>query len=441
MRLLLRILLPILILGACAIQAYVFVRNKEAPPKFSPPPQITQVEGIRIALSDYQIYLETRGTVSPRTSTTLFPEVSGRIVSISPNFREGGFFEKDEVLLNIEKVDYETAVIIARSQVAQAKRSLEEEKMLGKQAAENWLRLGKSGTPSPMVLREPQMEEAKARIQAAEGEVQKALRNLDRTEIRAPYAGRILNQLVDVGQFVSPGTQLGRAFATDFMEVRLPLTNEQLGFVDLPETFRGDVLKTQGPEVTIFAQVGSTNSSWKGEIVRVDSAIDQMTRQLFVVAQIEDPYRREHSITPALPTSSTPTPGPSQLKIGMFVDVIVKGRNLQNVFVLPRSTVRVSDEVILIDENSKIRRQKVEPMFKSGDQVVFPAEGAGLSANDVVCLTQLSFPVNGTPVIAVIDGVAPKVEKIPGLNPEGKGKGKGSNEKSKETKSDRPATS
>ena len=292
MRLTLRILLPVLILAGFGWKGWQFVKNKPEPRTFTPPPEITRVEGKTLETSNYQIFLESRGTVRPRTTTTLLPEVSGRITSISPHFRAGGFFEKDEVLLQIEKLDYESALIIATSQLAQARRVLEEEKARGEQAAENWRRLGKRGQPSEMVLRIPQRDEAEARIKAAEADVERARRNLERTDIKAPYAGRILEQRVDVGQYVTPNTQLARAFATDVMEVYLPLTNQQLGFVDLPETFRDDQTQRKGPEVSVSASIGRMVNTWKGEVVRVDSAIDEASRQLFVVAQIDDPYRR-----------------------------------------------------------------------------------------------------------------------------------------------------
>ncbi|MDF1754703.1 MAG: efflux RND transporter periplasmic adaptor subunit [Verrucomicrobiales bacterium] len=411
MKLLLRISLPIIILGASAFGAYLFVVNKPEPRTFTPPPEVTKVEGKTIEARDYQIYLKTRGTVTPRTTTTLLPQVNGRIMSISPNFREGGFFEKDEILLSIEKLDYETALVVSKSQLALAYRAVEEERVKGQQAAENWRRLGKRGTPSDLVLRKPQMAEAEALLEAAKADVEKAQRDLERTDIRAPFAGRILEQMVDVGQYVSSGTQLGKAFATDFMEVRLPLTNKQLGFVDLPETFRDDEFQVKGPEVTVTAKFGQNESTWKGEVVRVDSAIDESTRQLFVVAQIEDPYRRKEA-------------DGAPLKIGMYVDAVVKGRNLEDVIVLPSSTVRVSGEVILINEKSEINRQEVSSIYKGAKEVVFPREGGGLSVGDVICMTPLAYPVNGTRVSATIDGVPPTVEKLPGIRM-GKGKGKG----------------
>ncbi len=414
MKLLFRILLPILIVGACTWGAYYFISTKPKPHKFNPPPAITKVEATRIEPQNFQIFLETRGTVRPRTSTTLIPEISGRIVKVSPNFREGAFFKKDEVLITIDRLDYETAKIIALSSAAQAKSALREEEVRGQQARDNWKRLGKGGEPSEMVLRKPQLAEAEARLAAALAEVKRAERNLERTEIRAPYEGRILEQLVDVGQFVSPGTQLGRAFATDIMEVRLPLTSKQLEFIDLPKTTPGDVhtAEKSEPEALIKGSVGRTTTEWAGRIVRADSAIDEASRQLFVVAEVHDPYRRHQS---------TAEGDDSSLKIGMFVHALVKGDKLENVFVLPRGAVRIGGDVILIGKDNRIQRRQVTPIWSDRDSVIVSADGEnGLKEGDVLCLTPLAYPTNGALVEPTIDGETPSTE-FPGRKPGKKG--------------------
>ena len=418
MKLLIRILLPILILAGAAWGAWQFIQLKPEPHSFDVPPQVTKVEATRLKPQSFQVFLETRGTVRPRTTTDLIPEVSGRIVEISPHFREGGFFEKDEILLRIDRLNYETAKTIAESSAAQARAALREEEVRGQQALQNWKRLGKGGQPSEMVLRKPQLAEAKARLAAAEAEIVKAERDLERTEIRAPFAGRILEQNVDVGQYVSPGTVMGRAFATDVMEVRLPLTNQQLAFADLPESFRGEEENAQkkGPEVLVTSKVGRAESQWSGRVVRVDSALDESSRQLFVVAEVEDPYRRR--------TGQNGSNGPA-LKIGMFVDATVKGVELENVFVLPRGAVRVGGEVILIGPDNRIRRQTVEPIWSERDNVVVEAtEDGGLKPGDVLCLTPLAYPANGALVLPTIDGVAPTVEFPEGRGPGMRGKSK-----------------
>ncbi len=412
MKLAIRILAPLLIVAGALLLARHFILTKPEPRQFAAPPEVTKVDAKTLKPEAFQVLLETQGTVRPRTTSTLIPEVSGRVVEVSRNFRDGGFFEKGETLLKIDPLDYETALVVAQGSVAEAKTALAEEEVRASQALENWRRLGKSGQPNDLAARKPQLELAKANVRAAEAEVEQAKRDLERTEVKAPFSGRIIEQSVDVGQVVSSSTQLARAFATDVMEVRLPLTNRQLSFVDLPENFRGegDSGSVLGPEVQLTGGIGDRTSRWKGRIVRVDSAIDETSRQLFVVAEVEDPYRRK--------AGSEGAP----LKIGLYVDALVKGKVIEDVFVVPRQSVRVGGEVILINEKNEIRRQKVEPIWSEEEVVVIPAKGAGLSAGDVLCLTPLAFPANGARVLPTIDGVTPDVE-FPGGRPPGAPKG------------------
>ncbi|MAS94352.1 MAG: efflux transporter periplasmic adaptor subunit [Verrucomicrobiales bacterium] len=410
MKLAFRIIAPLLIVAIGVFVARHFILSKPEPRTFSAPEEVTRVDATRLKKENFQVFLQTQGTVRPRTTSNLIPEVSGRVIEISPNFRDGGFFEKGEVLVKIDPLDYETALVLAKSTLAQAKTAIEEEKVRADQALENWRRLGKRGDPNDLAARKPQLAQAEANLKAAEAEVKQAERNLERTQVKAPFDGRIIEQNVDVGQFVSSNTQLGRAFATDVMEVRLPLTNRQLAFVDLPDGFRDESEKEKGPEVLIKGRIGRETGHWTGRVVRVDSAIDEASRQLFVVAEVEDPYRRK--------TEDAAFP----LKIGMFVDGMVKGVELQDVFVLPRQAVRVGGEVITIKEDNTIFRKEVDPIWSEEDNVILSGTDGSLDAGEVVCLTPLAFPANGAKVLPTIDGVLPETE-IPNPNFGSKGKG------------------
>lgn len=414
MKLAFRILAPLVIVSLAVWYARHLILTQPAPRQFSVPDQVTAVEATRLKPRSFQVFLDTQGTVRPRTTSTLIPEVSGRVTRVSPNFREGGFFKEGEVLLEIDPVNYETALVIAKGAVARAQTVMHEERIRGEQALENWRRLGKSGEPSEFVARKPQLAEAEANLKAAQAEVELALHDLERTKVKAPFEGRIVEQNVDVGQFVSSSTQLGTAFATDVMEVRLPLTNRQLSFVELPDGLR-DVGPGEGPEVLITGRIGQETGQWTGHIVRVDSAIDESSRQLFVVAEVKDPFHLKDGNDSTL------------LKIGLFVDALVKGEELENVFVLPREAVRIGGEVIVIEPDNRIRRQKVEAIWSEEDVVVIPAEGAGLKPGEVVCLTPLAYPANGALVHPTIDGVTPEIERPAGGDgmTMGKGKGKG----------------
>ncbi|MCB1076376.1 MAG: efflux RND transporter periplasmic adaptor subunit [Verrucomicrobiae bacterium] len=430
MKVLAKILLPLLVLGGAGWLTWWLIASKPEPPQQKRPPAVTRVEATRIRPTHYDVILETRGVVQPRTETSLLPEVSGRIEEISSNFREGSFFEAGDLLVRIDRLNYETALTIAESNLAQARTALAEEEARADQALENWKRLGKTGEPGDLALRKPQVAEMQARLKAAEAEVVKAKRDLERTEILAPYAGRVLEQNVDIGQYVTPGTQLAKVYAIDFVEIRLPLNNRQLAFVDLPELYRGNVADsinqpgTPAPEVLLSADLGGQTMNWKGRIVRAEGAIDERTRQLFVVAQVDNPYQRRDD-------------GAPPLKIGLFTDALIRGKTLENVFVIPRSAARAGEEVIVISPDNKIERRPVKPIWSDRDNVIVSAEKGGLEPGEVLCLTPLAYPANGAPVLPTIDGIAPSIEAS---GPRGKGGPEKAKEKPSESAAPKPPT-
>ncbi len=397
-----RFFLPLLILGLAGSAYWHLLRTKPEPPQHKAPPVITSVEATRLKPQAYQVLLESRGTVKPRTETTLIPEISGTIIEMSPSFREGGFFKKGDLLLKIDPLNYTTAITVAKAALAQTKTVIEEEKARALQAVENWKRLGKTGQPGDLVLRKPQLAEAKARVAAAEADLIRAERDLERTHIRAPYDGRILTLEVDVGQYVSPGTTLGRCYAVDYVEIRLPLTNRQLAFIDLPEAYQNENSASQKKSPSVVALhgvIGAQTAEWKGKIVRVEGSIDERSRQLFVVAQVDDPYKKKATDLPPL-------------KIGLFVHALITANKLEDVFVLPRKAVRAGNEIILIDKQNRIRRLKIKPIWSDETSVIIPSNTKdGLQTGQIVCLTPLAFPANGALVSPTIDGVPPKKSK------------------------------
>ncbi len=397
---LLRILVPIVIIGLTYMTVSWMMANRPAPVVRTPPPAETAVEATRLQPVNYQVLIPSQGVVRPRTQSTLKPEVSGRVMSISPNFRDGGFFEKDDVLLKIDPADYDTAVIVAEATLAQRKGALEVEKAQSEQAIENWKLLGDGTEPNPLTLRKPQMAEAMANVASAEARLVEAKRNLERTSVRAPYAGRILRKEVDVGQTVSPGNVLADIFAVDYVEIRLPITNDHLDYLDLPEDYRGDDSgeDRNGPKVILKGEFGSEEMSWEGTIVRAEGAFDPETRELFVVAQVTDPY------------SKTGT-GKPPLKVNQYVHAEIFGHVLKDAFVIPRSAVRVGDEVLIVDVQNKIRRRLVEVIWRDLDSVIITGD---LKAGEILCITPMTFAVDGADVVPTIDGVAPKRGKPPG---------------------------
>ena len=250
--------LPVAILGTFLVIAAVIKLN---PPEAqrrpgASAPQIT-VETQTMVARDYAIRIESYGTVQPRVRSMLVAQVGGQIVDANPNVRDGGFFERGDVLLRIDERDYAANESIAEAALADAQQVLAEAEARTQQAREDWERLGNAGEPTDLVLRIPQLKAARARVRSAESSLEKARLDLERTQIRAPFAGRVLRKFVDLGRVVSVNTQLAEIYATDVVEIRLPLRNRDLQYIALPETYRHiDETERAGGHVEIPGNLG-----------------------------------------------------------------------------------------------------------------------------------------------------------------------------------------
>ncbi len=331
----------------------------------------------------------TQGEVQARTEIDLIPQVSGRIQELSPSFAVGAAFATGDVLIRIEDTDYELAVVRARARVAQAQQVLDRESAQADMARQDWEELGR-GEASPLTLREPQLAEAKANLEAADADLRTAELDLERTRITAPFDGRVRSKNADVGQFVSVGTNLGRIFATDVVEIALPLNDRELGLIGLPIGFvapEGD-----GLPVEFTAIVAGEMRTWEGRIVRTNSAIDTATRVLSVIAQVNDPYG-------AAADDGVP------LAVGLFVTAEIRGKPILDVIAVPREAIRDDEFVYVVKEDGSIDIRRVRPGFAERNQVIIQD---GLEAGEAVVISALqgvtaSLRVN----IQDADGEAP----------------------------------
>lgn len=340
----------------------------------------------RLQPGSYQVWLGSQGTVQARTESALISEARGKIISISPSFRAGGFFEEGDVLLEIDPRDYQTAVVSAKAELARAKLALAEEEANSEQALVDWRRLNPNEEPPDLVVRKPQLDQAKANEASAQARLDNAELNLERTRIAAPYAGRILSKNVDIGQFVTSGNALAQIYAVDYAEIRLPLSERELGYIDLQESYRGETVdKSNQPIVKLTTTVGKDVVEWEGRVVQAEGAFDTRSRQLFLVAQVDDPYGKRPD-------------GRPPLKVGSFVQAKIKGVLLENVFVMPRKYYRKNEYVVIIDEDNQLRRRSIEVEWSDEDSLVV---SGGLKAGERMCLTPLSFPAEGMRVAVV----------------------------------------
>jgi RND family efflux transporter MFP subunit len=275
-------------------------------------------------------------------------------------------------------------VRIAGAILMDARQTLAEAEARTNQAREDWARLGNTGDAPDLVLRIPQLEAAKARIISAESGLQKAELDLERTNIVAPFAGRILRKFVDLGQVVSPNTQLAEIYATDYVEIRLPLRNRDLPFINLPESYRfADVSHASSGRVEIRSDLGGEDS-WDAVLVRTEGAIDETARQLHVIAQIDDPFGRGNE-------------DQAPLKIGQYVTARLAGNTVGGALVIPNNTIYQGTYVYTV-EDGILRRRDIEIDWQNDVEAII---GAGLSPGDVLVTTPLGQVTSGIRVSVV----------------------------------------
>ena len=368
-------------------------KAKEEPAVRRPPHEVPIAEVVEIRRQDFGVILTAQGVVRARNATSLTPRVSGRVVAINEDFEAGAFFKKGEVLLQLDAIDFEADLASAEAQVARSEAALAQEIARSLQALLDWTDLGYTDPPSDLVLRKPQLAEAKANIKAAEAQLLQSQRDLERTDVLAPYDGCVRTRLVGLGQSVNSGTSLGDIFSTDFAEIRLPLSSEDLPFINLPEENGSQAISA----ILTDSLKPVDGQSWKAEVIRSEGVLDENSRVLFLTARVTDPYGLKSDHPP--------------LRIGQPVLAKVTGKVLKGVYVLPRSSLRSPTEIILVDpETSTIQRTTIKPIWSDETQLIVRHE---LPEGHLLVVSRLTIAANGTKVKTIPFDEAPKAVLSP----------------------------
>ena len=351
----------------------------------APQPAPLAVETMTIEPGDYQVVLDSYGTIRPRTNTVLTSQVGGQITWVNPDFRDGGFFETGETMVRIDPRDYQANLKIAEARVVDAERAVLEAQAQADQAQADWDKLGRRGDPSPLVLKQPQLLAAKALLKSEQAALEKAQLELERTEIKAPFAGRVRSQRVDLGQVVSMNAPVADIYAIDSVEIRLPIRNADLPFIDLPEEYRFDG-SAEGPsaDAVVLLPTYDTDDQWSANLVRTEGAIDDAARLLHVVARVDTPFDEA-------------TRGRRPLKIGQYVNAEIQGKVVNDAVVIPNSAIYQSAYVYLV-EDSLLRRQIVDIAWQNDTESLI---AQGLDAGNELVLTPLGQVNSGMRVNVV----------------------------------------
>lgn len=375
----LKFLLPIAaIVVGLAVSVLMFISRPEVEhkPLNIKAPLVTVTE---VQKKSKSIPVFTRGTVTPGTEIHLMSEVSGQVLELSPNFANGGFFRKGEVLVRVDPIEYEVNIKRAQASKAQAyqvKLQAEAEKKARSRV--------KNTSSNRLANYEIQYQQAVAQYEAATAELEAVKLQRDRTIIRAPFDGRVRMAALNVGQYVRPGQQMGAIYAVDVAEVRLPLSDRQLALVDVPMRFQDALLKKSLPEVTLTEQFAGRTYTWKGQVVRAEGGVDERNRLLYVVAQIRDPYAADPN-----------QPGRPELVTGSFVEATIDGRRFEQVYEVPRKALRNGTRIWIVDGNDQLREKEVAIIYKGKDNIYV---SSGLEDGDRVVLSQMDIAVDGMTV-------------------------------------------
>jgi RND family efflux transporter MFP subunit len=374
------ILIGVLIVIVGILLFMALIAGKPSPPKKPLQDTSPLVEVLSIQSEALTFEVETHGLIAPRTETTLVSEVAGTVESISSNFVVGGYFKKGEVLLKIEATDYQVSVEQARARLASQKAKYLQEQAKAEQASKEWDLTGRAREDAPVLaLRKPFLLEAKANMESAEADLKKALQKLARTEIRAPYDGMVKSKQADVGQFVATGSQLGAIFATDYAEVRLPLTDQELAFINVPAW--GPQNQEENSHVRIVASYAGQQHSWHAELVRMEGVVNQQSRVHYAVARVVDPY-----------SISADNPMDIPLKVGTFVTAHILGKQEQSLIKIPRSVFKDLNSVLVSDKQNQLYSRLLQVARSQGDYVYVRS---GLRDGDRIILTSIPSPVEG----------------------------------------------
>lgn len=403
MRLSAKVAAPIAVLAISSAIALTMVVNQPAAESRGATAVAPLVQVQRAALAPVKLTVRAQGTVEPRTESELVSEVAGRIVWVSPDLASGGLFAENDVLARIDPRDYEVALEGAQAALARAKSNL----ALASSVLERQRSMRSRGAASRQAFDDATHAQASAEagVREARVAVRRAELDLERSEIRAPFAGRVRTKHVDVGRYLGRGEAIARIYSIDYAEVRLPISDADLAFLDLPSDYRertplaaaeaaGQMSEADAapepaastrPAVTLSAEYAGELHSWTGHVVRTEGALDARTRMINVVARVDDPYDREGG------GRRTPLP------VGLFVDAEIEGRLVEDVVELPRAALRRDGRVWVVDEDDHLHVRRVA-VLRSGRQHTWIREG--LEPGEKVVTSSLEVVSEGMKVRA-----------------------------------------
>ena len=331
---------------------------------------IPSVEVLVVKSKDVALTLKSEGVVSTLRETVLSTEVSGKVIFVDPRFEVGGTFDAGEIIVRIDDTNYRAAVAQAESSLADANLSLKQEIARGNQAARDWAKIGEGEEASELVLRVPFLKSAEARVVSAQAMLDKALEDLNRTELRAPFDCRVRDARLDLGAIAVPGSQIGTVYDHSKYIVRIPFSLDD--YASLPKS----------GEIKLSAEIGGLFHEWGAKVMWEDGDLDRKTLSAYQIVEV-------------LP--NTEVSGKFRFPpAGLFVRAEVSGAKLENVIAVPRSAVRGRNEIAVMNDEDELESRQLQ-IVRSTSETLFVTDG--INDGERLIMTKLDLPVEGMKLI------------------------------------------
>lgn len=386
-----------------------FVDNPTKAPRRTPEKTARLVDTITATVGDYPATLTAMGETIPETEVQLKPQVSGRIISVSPSFVPGGRFAAGQEVLRIDPSDFELAlaqresevlqaesqIIAAHADLTAAQRELSIEQGSQNVATREFELLGEQIPESDraLVLREPQLQAAQAGIEsaqaaiasaeaalaAAESRRDQARLDLQRTTVYAPFNAVVMEKNAAIGDVVNSSTVLSGLLGTDraWVEIAIPLSDMRWIDIGSPDAAPSRV------EIRDPSAWGS-DVHRDARVIQILPQIDTESRMARVLVEVDDPL--------GLADPAAPLP---RLLVGSYVQARVVGPTIRGVVRLPRAVVRDGDQVRIMNESDELEIRRVTVAFRESDAVLV---SEGIGAGERIVTTNLATAVNGLPL-------------------------------------------
>ena len=373
-----RYLGPVLIVAGGFLLAIAIIASGPRPDRQARAPDAPAVQTVEAVRTTAQLTVTAHGTVLPKTESDLVAEVAGRVVAISPSMVSGGFFSKGDVLIEIERIDYEAALAQARAALASADSELANAALTFDRAEE--LAATQAVSQADLDQARNQLNVARAAQRQATAARVRAERDLERTLVAAPFDGRVRTERVDTGQFVSRGESIATLYSTDYAEVRLPVKDQDLAFLPF-SLARSDPPSAARTKAILRAEFAGGMHAWEADVVRTEGELDPLSRVVNVIAQVADPYEPEGGAPP--------------LTIGLFVEAEIMGRTVDDVVVVPGAALQAGNRLYVVDTGNRLSFRDAEVVRLTGETAYLRVD---VSNGEQICVTPLDDVVEGQSV-------------------------------------------